>query len=163
MNKVIQIYIAVLCCCLSAACLHSMPPIYTDMNGSRVIEDSGQPDMKWIGENGIECWKYIGKSYQGKGGTWFMILKNGESFKIVPRRLDFSSLEIGLPEDAVTAMLGRPNSVSATENIKYLNYLLGRNQMHYVRVVDGFVESYGRMGDFDSTKVPEQTLNVNVK
>jgi hypothetical protein len=147
---------------LISGCQHYMP-LSVGMTKQEVVQTVGQPDEKWIGGNGIECWKYIGSSYQGKGGTWFMIFKNGESFKIIPRGLRFSSLEIGLPEAAVIAMLGNPYSVSATESTKYINYLLGRNQMHYVRIVDGFVESYGRVGDFDSTKVPEQTMNVNLK
>ena len=32
---------------------------------------------------------------------------------------------------------------------------------YFVRLVNGKVESYGRMGDFDSTKDP--TWNINVK
>ncbi len=38
-------------------------------------------------------------------------------------------------------------------------------QDFFVRIVDGKVESFGRRGDFDSTKVPESktTLDVNIK
>lgn len=39
----------------------------------------------------------------------------------------------------------------------------GRENDFYVRLVNGKVDSYGRRGDFDSTKVPEATINVNKK
>ena len=43
----------------------------------------------------------------------------------------------------------------------YLNYRIGHDML-YIRIIDGCVESYGRLGDFDSTKVPETTLNLKI-
>jgi hypothetical protein len=37
----------------------------------------------------------------------------------------------------------------------------GEEDDFFVRFKEGVVESYGRVGDFDSTNVPEATINVN--
>jgi hypothetical protein len=36
--------------------------------------------------------------------------------------------------------------------------------LYYVRLKAGVVDAYGRVGDFDSTKIPEtkQTIDVNI-
>lgn len=39
----------------------------------------------------------------------------------------------------------------------------GRESDFYVRFTGGRVDSYGKVGDFDSTKTPEATINVNTK
>lgn len=73
---------------------------------------------------------------------------------------------------------GHPASVSAQGRSEYLNYslsetddqaLYGITRPYYVRLVDGRVESYGRTGDFDSTKTPtvrlesDQTIKQDVQ
>ncbi len=80
-----------------------------------------------------------------------------------------NSIEIGMTRDRVIELLGMPSSTSAIESKVYLSYYL--RERHYgtrpffVRLIDGKVESFGRRGDFDSTKVKENktTLDVNIK
>lgn len=84
-----------------------------------------------------------------------------------------NSINLGMPKQEVIKNLGRPVSTSAHNGIEYLNYrfsetddeaFIGVTTPYYVRIVDGKVSSYGRMGDFDSTKVPETktTVDLNV-
>ena len=79
-----------------------------------------------------------------------------------------SRVEVGMTKEEVIAKIGKPVSTSATKNTEYLNYRLsetgddafyGRTKPYYVRLVNGKVDSYGCLGDFDSTKDP--TINVN--
>lgn len=76
-----------------------------------------------------------------------------------------NKISMGMNKSQVVAVLGEPASVSAKGDIEYLNFHLfeyGAGLSHfYVRLVSGKVESFGRVGDFDSTKDP--TLNVKVK
>lgn len=81
----------------------------------------------------------------------------------------------------VIQIMGQPQSVSAKDGLEYLLYTLGEGltvgsdsygstkidqarNLYYVRFKEGVVDSYGRVGDFDSTKVPEtkHTIDVNV-
>lgn len=70
---------------------------------------------------------------------------------------------MGLTREEVISILGKPISVSAQGGCEYLNYSLsetdndamrGWTRPYYVRLVNGRVESFGRTGDFDSTKTP---------
>lgn len=83
-------------------------------------------------------------------------------------------ISLGMPKEEVIKELGQPVSVSAKAGTEYLNYrfaetsdddFLGNYTPYFVRIVNGKVESYGRLGDFDSTKIPEQKsiidLNIN--
>ena len=85
-------------------------------------------------------------------------------------------LSVGLTKTEVIAIMGRePDSTSAKSGVEYLTYLLWRDfwdrrpgdysDQFFVRLIDGKVDSYGRKGDFDSTKVPEtkQTIDLNIK
>src|SRR3989338_3734096 len=82
-------------------------------------------------------------------------------------------LEVGMTRHQVVQILGMPNSTSAIDNTVYLLYMLHErnhppDREHtefFVRVVNGKVESFGRSGDFDSTKVPETktTIDLNIK
>ena len=62
-----------------------------------------------------------------------------------------NQIQIGMTRDQVTAILGAPDSTSAQANVEYLTYYLegdpnyGREQPYMVRLVDGKVESFGRM------------------
>ena len=144
------------------ACRSARLSVTPGMTATDVIRRSGEPRMKWVGTNGVECWQCTApRSFTRKSGRWYVVLKDDVVLRVVPRHKNFSNLEIGLPEAAATALMGTPTSVSATSDTKYLNYAFGSG-MHYVRIVDGVVESYGRLGDFDSTKVSEKTINVNI-
>lgn len=70
--------------------------------------------------------------------------------------------------------LGQPTSTSATAGVQYLNYDLypttddafyGFTRQYFVRIVNGKVDAFGQLGDFDSTKTPEtkSTINLNVR
>jgi hypothetical protein len=87
-------------------------------------------------------------------------------------------VRIGMTEAEVVAVMGKPASVSAQGRSKYLNYALsetddqafyGLTSKYYVRLIDGKVESFGRTGDFDSTKTPtvrvesDQTVKQDVQ
>jgi outer membrane protein assembly factor BamE (lipoprotein component of BamABCDE complex) len=74
-----------------------------------------------------------------------------------------NTISTGMSKEAVIALMGKPVSVSATDGVEYLNYRLsetsdnafyGITTPYFVRIVDGKVDAFGRMGDFDSTKTP---------
>jgi hypothetical protein len=77
-------------------------------------------------------------------------------------------INVGMTKNQVISTMGNPKSISAIGNIEFLNYKLAETTDdawrstytdYYVKIVNGVVESYGRLGDFDSTKDP--TINVN--
>jgi len=87
-----------------------------------------------------------------------------------------------MPKEEALKIMGKPVSASATKECEYLNYRLaetsdddfyGRTTPYYIRIIDGKVESYGRVGDFDSTKTPtvkvqteesiKQDAKINIK
>lgn len=81
-------------------------------------------------------------------------------------------ISLGMSKAEVINILGTPDSVSANKGVEYLSYTLrtetsftrntwGYQSNYFVRLVDGKVESYGRVGDFDSTRNP--TLDVNIR
>jgi len=73
-----------------------------------------------------------------------------------------NNLSVGMTKQEVISTMGRPSStaspgggqevlryhLSATDDDAYD----GRTNEYYIRLINGRVESYGRMGDFDSTK-----------
>ena len=87
-----------------------------------------------------------------------------------------SRVQIGMTEENVVQTIGKPASTSAKGDTKYLNYSLsetsddafyGRTRAYFVRLVNGIVDSYGRLGDFDSTKDPTVKIksegNINTQ
>lgn len=80
-----------------------------------------------------------------------------------------NSISLGMSKEDVIKTMGKPVSTSATEGTEYLNYRLsetgdadfyGITTPYYVCIRDGKVISYGRTGDFDSTKDPTQVIKV---
>ena len=74
-----------------------------------------------------------------------------------------SSVQIGMTKDEVVKVMGPPASTSAKGGTEYLNYSLsetddqafhGITNPYYVRLINGKVDSFGRLGDFDSTQKP---------
>lgn len=74
-----------------------------------------------------------------------------------------NSINLGMTKEDVIKLMGKPASISAKEGTEYLNYSLsetdtqayyGITKPYYVRIIDGKVDAYGRLGDFDSTKNP---------
>lgn len=89
-----------------------------------------------------------------------------------------SKISMGLTKQEVIELMGNPVSTSAQGSVEYLNYALsetdddafmGLTRPYYVRIVNGRVESFGRTGDFDSTKTPtvrietDEKKDINVK
>ena len=79
-----------------------------------------------------------------------------------------NDLSIGMTKGQVIELLGQPHSTSGKGNVQYLNYRLydindPPEQPYFVCLVDGKVESYGRLGDLDSTKPPEIKSTVDLK
>ena len=74
-----------------------------------------------------------------------------------------NKVQIGMTKSEVIKAIGNPASVSAKDDNEYLNYSLsetddqafeGITVPYYVRLINGRVDSYGRLGDFDSTQKP---------
>lgn len=83
-----------------------------------------------------------------------------------------NQLEPGMHKRLVVAKLGEPASVSAKDGVEYLNYRfpesdwdwwLSVERFYYVRIIDSKVESFGRQGDFDSTKDPKRVVKVETR
>lgn len=75
-------------------------------------------------------------------------------------------LNVGMTKQEVVSVLGQPASTAAPGGgVEILRFRLhdidGITEEYFVRMVNGKVEAYGKMGDFDSTKDP--TLNLNIK
>ena len=81
---------------------------------------------------------------------------------------EFGGINIGMTETEIVSRLGKPDSVAVKGDTKYFEYVsywgLDRNdyQQWFVRLIDGKVESFGKMGDFDSTKDDTQNININL-
>jgi tetratricopeptide (TPR) repeat protein len=91
-----------------------------------------------------------------------------------------NKVSVGMTKSEVVSALGQPQSTRATQGVEYLIYhcrevSIGRQYFmatqgisgemeadYYVRLVNGRVDAYGKQGDFDSTHIPEQRLDLNV-
>ncbi len=73
---------------------------------------------------------------------------------------NLNGISLGMTKSDVIKTLGSPKSVSAKDNIEYLKYgtslgigsLSEQAKEYFVRLINGKVESYGLVGDFDTTK-----------
>jgi len=81
-------------------------------------------------------------------------------------------LNVGMRRHDVISSMGQPTSTAAPGNgVEIYRYLLrpswgspvGSSEEYFVRMVNGVVESYGKVGDFDSTKDPTVNLNIDKK
>ncbi len=80
-------------------------------------------------------------------------------------------LSLGMNKQEVISVMGRPSSTASPgEGQEILRYNLsatdddaynGITNEYFVRLINGKVDSYGRMGDFDSTKNPSLNVNIN--
>jgi len=91
-----------------------------------------------------------------------------------------NSVSIGMTKPEVVKAMGPPTSTRGNSNVEYLMYHLASQPWitrayaarsgvsgygeddYYVRLTDGRVDSYGRQGDFDSTKIPEAKVDVDL-
>jgi hypothetical protein len=70
-------------------------------------------------------------------------------------------LRVGMTKaEVLEIMQHTPDRFSGRGNTEYLIYSVRKHEM-FIRLIDGKVESYGRYGDFDTTKDP--TINLNIK
>ena len=83
-----------------------------------------------------------------------------------------SQERIGMTKQEVIELMGQPVSTSAQGDVEYFNYSLsetgddafmGWTKPYYVRIINGKVESYGRTGDFNSTKTPTVRIETDEK
>jgi SmpA / OmlA family len=77
-----------------------------------------------------------------------------------------NKLSVGMNKQEAVRILGEPSSSAAQGNSEYLRYTmadygLGNFKRCFVRIQNGKVESFGEVGDFDSTKDP--TIKVKVQ
>ena len=84
-----------------------------------------------------------------------------------------NNVSVGMTKQQVIAAMGQPESVRADGGVESLHYKLSESgdwvrgtwgvptRDYFVRLRNGVVDAYGKVGDFDSTKAP--TLNINVK
>lgn len=80
-------------------------------------------------------------------------------------------LSVGMTKQEIVSTMRQPASTAASGGgVEILRYRLsptsdrafyGITEEYFVRLVNGKVDSYGKMGDFDSTK--DLTLNLNIK
>ena len=83
-----------------------------------------------------------------------------------------NQISLGMTKEQVIQKAGKPTSVAAQDNMEIFRYYLyqplGQGMIdeprtdYFVRFKNGLVESYGKMGDFDSTKVPETKTTVDL-
>jgi hypothetical protein len=80
-------------------------------------------------------------------------------------------LSVGMTKQEVLSVMGEPGSTAAPgAGVEFLRYRLSADgnearhnitEEYSVKLVNGKVDSYGRMGDFDSAKDP--TLKLDIK
>lgn len=86
--------------------------------------------------------------------------------------VDLSRISVGMDKTEVLNRLGKPTRVAVQGGVEYFEYESFENsgwdwkgkrnfKWMFVRLVQGKVESFGRKGDFDSTKNPTTDINVN--
>lgn len=64
-----------------------------------------------------------------------------------------NQVQLGMTRDQVISAVGTPSSTSAMDNTEYLKYQLCSDWIftdrYYVRLTDGKVDAFGRVGDFN--------------
>jgi hypothetical protein len=82
---------------------------------------------------------------------------------------NMNNIQIGMTKNEVIEIMGQPTSISAKGNIEFMRYSMGLSQMlsagamatTYVRLINKKVDSYGEVGDFDSTKTPTVRIETD--
>ena len=79
-----------------------------------------------------------------------------------------NDISVGMTKTEVVQIMGKPDRISASGSTEYLIYRLGATDDlvtletdYFVRLNNGVVDQYGKMGDFDSTKDPAINVNIN--
>lgn len=72
-------------------------------------------------------------------------------------------LRLGMTKGQVVKVMGKPYTSGAQGQTRMLKFWdADAKEDYYVRLVDGRVESFGRLGDFDSS-VPKNDINLTVR
>jgi len=93
-----------------------------------------------------------------------------------------NKVSLGMTKQQVIQTIGNPASTRAAQGSEYLVYHLSDRSVftrivmakygepasageddYYVRLRNGYVDAYGKVGDFDSTHPVEQKIDMNVK
>ena len=89
------------------------------------------------------------------------------------KRVSFNDIKIGMPRDEAVKILGRPHRASAKDNVESLYYnesalyigvfgigkVKEKNRQYELRLVDGKVESFGKLGEHSNEAAPEKEKN----
>ncbi len=89
------------------------------------------------------------------------------------KRVSFNDIKIGMPRDEAVKMLGKPYRTSAKGNVESLYYnesalyigvfgigkVKEKNRQYELRLVDGKVESFGKLGEHSEDGEPENGGN----
>jgi len=92
-----------------------------------------------------------------------------------PKSSLMNGVALGMSKAEVIAAMGQPSRISANNNTEYMIYRLVYDVLrhpfgnivreyksdYFIQIESNRVTKYGRVGDFDSTKNPESTINVN--
>ena len=97
---------------------------------------------------------------------------------MAPSADKLNELSVGINKTDAIKVMGNPDRTSAKGNVEYLIYRLAYEKDfseswffgifakaykddYFIKIVEGKVDSYGRLGDFDSTKDPTFKLELN--
>ena len=78
-------------------------------------------------------------------------------------------INVGMSKQEAINIMGKPVSVSAKEGVEYLNYQLAETASddwngiytpYFVRIIDGKVDSYGKVADFNSDEFEQKIINL---
>lgn len=102
---------------------------------------------------------------------WGFILIGAIALAACATAPKMNALRVGMTKTQVLATMGQPMSTAATGDVQVLRYRLsnasqafyGLTSEYFVKLVDGKVTSFGKMGDFDSTKDPTVDVNLTHK
>ena len=97
---------------------------------------------------------------------------------MAPSADKLNELSVGMNKKDAIKIMGNPDRTSAKDNVEYLIYRLAYEKDfskswffgifakaykddYFVKIVKEKVDSYGRLGDFDSTKDPKFKLEIS--
>jgi len=75
-----------------------------------------------------------------------------------------NNVSVGMARDEVIQKLGKPASTSASKDVEFLNYVFFnglREQPYYVRLREGKVDAFGKVGDYPSSKDPSVDIHLS--
>ena len=78
----------------------------------------------------------------------------------------FNNVSLGMSKGEVINVIGKPQSTRASNGVEYMTYnvyevVFGKYVPYFVRIKNGKVDAYGKMGDFDSSNNPTMKINLD--